>query len=304
VASRIFKAEGAVVIAIDNGQTAIDYLKDNPNNIDLVLMDIQMPIMDGYQTTRLIRQLPQLINLPIVALSAGVFKSEIEQAKAVGINDFISKPFDVDIAVNLIATLADKSALAHNQFSGVDIVAALKIWGDVDSYKSYLLKFSQDCQPLKLMTSDTEAFAALIHKIKGTANMLGLIEINTIVHELDALIENNQDSTASFARLKIAIDAAQQFIYDYANPKPAEELTIKEFDAKIVLALLKLVLQTVENDSPDDLTQTLNELSDYLTQERINPLKTALDCFDFPLATAEVIRLANEYHLCLGTENV
>lgn len=306
VASRIFKAEGALVIAVDNGQKALDYLKNNLNGIDLVLMDIQMPIMDGYEATRLIRQIPQLINLPIVALSAGVFKAQIEKAKLLGINDFIAKPFDIDAAVNLIAKLTNKTLsekinqenplmASDIQFSGIDIKTALEVWRDVEIYKKYLVKFSQDCQLLKMINNtSSEEFAVLIHKIKGTAKMLGLIEINTIAHEIDELIHAHQDINKHLSGLKIAIDAAQQFIDNYASPKQTLALTIKDFDAKIIEKLLNVVFQAVEQDSPDGLSTTLNELSTYLTAEHIEPIKLALDSFDFPLVKSEIIKLANQ----------
>lgn len=65
---------------VDSGYKAIEWLKNNLNAIDLVLMDIQMPIMNGYEATELIRKIPELVDLPVVALSAGVFKSQIEKA--------------------------------------------------------------------------------------------------------------------------------------------------------------------------------------------------------------------------------
>ncbi|MCX7067439.1 MAG: response regulator [Methylococcales bacterium] len=320
VASRVFKAEGALVITMDNGQKAVDYLKNNIDNVDLVLMDIQMPIMDGYQTTGLIRQIPALMDLPIVALSAGVFKSQIEKATSAGMNDFIAKPFDVEQAVNLIAKLAkktdlvivnretpliEKSLSTAIQFSGVDIESALETRGDVDVYKRYLVKFLQDCESLNIISkTSSEEFAALIHKIKGTAKMLGLIEISDIAHEIDELIDHNLDTNEIFGRLKMAIDAAQNFIHDYASAKQTIDLAVKDFDGNIISELLTVVLQTVEQDSPDGLTATLNELSEYLTTERIEPLKLALDFFDFPLAKSEIIKLANECDLSLGAENV
>jgi signal transduction histidine kinase/DNA-binding response OmpR family regulator/HPt (histidine-containing phosphotransfer) domain-containing protein len=316
VASRIFQAEGAFVTTIDDGHKAIEWLKNNLHDIDLVLMDIQMPIMDGYETTRLIRQIPELIHLPIVALSAGVFKSQIERAKSMGIDDFIAKPFDVEAAVNLIAKLTPQTTVTkinqetvtieeslnpNVQFLGVDIEAALRIWHDVDVYKQYLVKFSRDCESLKIITNtNSEEFASLIHKIKGTAKMLGLVEISNISHDVDELIQNNQDTAKAFEGLKIAIDAAQNFIREYADSKEDSTLDAKLFDGVTISKLLTFVLQNIEQDSPDGLAGTINELSEYLTAKRIEPLKVALDSFDFPLAKSEVIKLADEFNLSLG----
>ena len=131
-----------------------------------------------------------------------------------------------------------------------------------------------------------------------------MIEISDIVYEIEELIVNNQDTNEVFGCLKIAIETAQNFIHQYTSAKQTIELAVKDFDGKIIAELLTVVLQTVERDTPDGLTATLNELSGYLTVKPIEPLKLALDSFDFSLAKAEVIKLANEYHLFIGAENV
>ncbi len=314
VANRIFTTEGASVVTIDNGQQAVDWIRNNSNAVDLVLMDIQMPVMDGYDATRLIRQIPELLNLPVVALSAGVFTSQIELAKNVGINDFIAKPFDVEVAVNLIAKLTKPSItlkkqlfkmplpISTAQFPVIDIKMALKIWKDVSIYKRYLLKFSTECELLlNAMTNENMGeFSRLIHKTKGAAKMLGLIEIGEITYEIDELINNSQDITQAIERLKEAITRTKNFIQEYTTTHQNLEPEIKLFDNVIVTNLLKLVWQNVEQDSPDGLTTTIDELSAYLTEKRIEPLKLALDSFDFPLTKSEIIKLATEFHLSLG----
>ena len=314
VANRIFTTEGASVVTIDNGQQAVDWIRNNSNAVDLVLMDIQMPVMDGYDATRLIRQIPELLNLPVVALSAGVFTSQIELAKNVGINDFIAKPFDVEVAVNLIAKLTKPSItlkkqpfkmpspISTAQFPVIDTKMALKIWKDVSIYKRYLLKFSTECELLlNAMTNENMGeFSRLIHKTKGAAKMLGLIEIGEITYEIDELINNSQDITQAIERLKEAITRTKNFIQEYTTTHQNLEPEIKLFDNVIVTNLLKLVWQNVEQDSPDGLTTTIDELSAYLTEKRIEPLKLALDSFDFPLTKSEIIKLATEFHLSLG----
>ncbi|MGB4499524.1 MAG: MASE3 domain-containing protein [Methylococcaceae bacterium] len=319
VANRIFTAEGAFVTTIDNGQQAVEWLKNNVNAIDLVLMDIQMPIMDGYDATRLIRQIPSLVNLPVVALSAGVFKSQIELAKSAGINDFIAKPFDVNAAVNLIAKLTKQSLtiqtaqtrlsfdmpsnILTEPFSGIDIKAALKIWKDVEIYKRYLIKFSTECELLlnAITNENIEEFSRLIHKTKGAAKMLGLIELGNIAYEIDELLNDNQDITQAVERLKNIIITAKTLIYEYTTMSEQHlESEIKAFDGVIVTNLLKRVLHSVEKDSPDGLATTIDELSTYLTDKHIESLKLALDFFDFPLAKSEVIKLADEFNLSLG----
>ncbi len=91
VASTILKMHGVIVTEAINGQLAIDLLKSN--HYDLVLMDMQMPVMDGLTATKIIRS-EISAKVPIVALTANALKGEEDKCIKAGMNDFISKPFD------------------------------------------------------------------------------------------------------------------------------------------------------------------------------------------------------------------
>jgi len=83
------------IIIANNGQEAVDKVRDSKNNFDLVLMDINMPIMDGYTATQMIRLDHKYDNLPIVAFTALVLDSEIKKMFNSGINAFLSKPLNI-----------------------------------------------------------------------------------------------------------------------------------------------------------------------------------------------------------------
>lgn len=91
---KILAKAGFEVTVAANGQEAVDMVKAAP--FDLVLMDIQMPVMDGLTAAALIRENPQLAELPIVAMTANDLASDVEQCLAAGMNAHISKPFDHD----------------------------------------------------------------------------------------------------------------------------------------------------------------------------------------------------------------
>jgi len=85
----------------NNGQQAVDKFSHNRSKYQLILMDIQMPILDGYEATKKIRELDP--NVPIVALSANVMKEDIEKSLSAGMNDHIGKPINLTILFNLLA---------------------------------------------------------------------------------------------------------------------------------------------------------------------------------------------------------
>jgi CheY-like chemotaxis protein len=92
------------ILSAENGRQAVEMVQSNPDAYDLILMDIHMPEMDGHTATRNIRalDLPQAVKIPIVAMTANVFREDIEKCMAAGMNDHIGKPLDID---EVVATL-------------------------------------------------------------------------------------------------------------------------------------------------------------------------------------------------------
>ena len=102
LAERVLQREGADVTLMKDGQQALDALRANPQSYDLVLMDIQMPVMDGLTATRAIREELGLVTLPVIALTAGVLAEEKQNALGAGVNDFLPKPMDLDLMASMI----------------------------------------------------------------------------------------------------------------------------------------------------------------------------------------------------------
>ena len=102
VAKGLLTQEGAVVTVADNGRLGVQALTATPDAFDAVLMDVQMPVMDGYEATRAVRQDLGLISLPVIAMTANAMASDREACLAAGMNDHVGKPFEID---HLVATL-------------------------------------------------------------------------------------------------------------------------------------------------------------------------------------------------------
>jgi HAMP domain-containing protein/signal transduction histidine kinase/CheY-like chemotaxis protein len=97
----VFERRGMEVVFAENGREGIEALKANPD-VSLVLMDIMMPEMDGYEATRAVREMPEFQRLPIVALTAKAMKGDREKSIASGASDYITKPVDVDQLLSLM----------------------------------------------------------------------------------------------------------------------------------------------------------------------------------------------------------
>lgn len=92
--SRVLEADGYTVCGVESGFAGFAILEELTP--DLILVDLQLPIMDGYTITEKLRQLEGFTHIPIVALSAYVLQEDIERCYAAGCNGFIQKPIDVD----------------------------------------------------------------------------------------------------------------------------------------------------------------------------------------------------------------
>ncbi|RVT87681.1 PAS-domain containing protein [Inhella crocodyli] len=126
VASELLGAEGAEITVAADGRLAVDLLRAGADQFDVVLMDMQMPVMDGLMATRCIRQELQLTQLPIVAMTANAAASDREQCLAAGMNAHVGKPFDLTQLVQLLVDLVPRSARSPGPPSAPDPMAAMR----------------------------------------------------------------------------------------------------------------------------------------------------------------------------------
>jgi len=251
VSARIFAGEGAQVALACDGRQALDWLYEHVNEVDLVLMDVQMPVMDGYEATRAIRATPALAHLPVVALTAGAFREMQIAARDAGMDDYIAKPFNVEEAVAMIQRLtglthisADTSAEAGAStvsqnlvkltpapppetvmdLPGLAVQRGLAVWRDNAVYKRYLRKFAHDYADCVSVIAQSEPGdgAAIAHKLKGAAGILALTGVTDAASTIDMALCSNTNEVgapevrAALLSLQDALAIALVSIADYA----------------------------------------------------------------------------------------
>ncbi len=217
VAQRILQHAGAVVELAEDGEQAINRLADpGAPAFDLVLMDVQMPVLDGLAATRLIRE--QLgLQVPIVAMSAGVMASEKKRCLESGMNDFIGKPFGVAEIITLIQRHI-RSARPGNvsivstavgspippaaisagvlQVPGFDLTATLRRFdNDHELLNTSLLLFMREFQDLASQIEracrqgEEHELRYLVHKFRGSAANLGAVQLSSLAQEAEAALD-------------------------------------------------------------------------------------------------------------------
>ena len=113
LATILLRRKNLIVFHAGNGMEALEFLQSKP--VDCVLMDIQMPVMDGYTACRKIRQRSELNNLPVIAMTANVMKSDIEKSREAGMNDHIGKPLHEGEVFMTLVKWMGKSTTADNE---------------------------------------------------------------------------------------------------------------------------------------------------------------------------------------------
>ncbi len=238
VAQRVFNLEGANVILASDGQQAVNWLLTHPNEIDVVLMDVQMPVMNGYEATRRIRCEPALADLPVIALTAGAFLEQQELANEAGMNGFIAKPFDVDAAIALIIKVTGHIATtppdlppaqeeathsADDQLPGLDIGAGLARVRDRAAYQRLLTRFAtENCDVVsRILSHDRQGGAKLAHRLKGAAGNLAIEDVARLAAQLERELASGSDSANTLNDLQSALDTAIASIQRYIF-SPAE----------------------------------------------------------------------------------
>ena len=111
------------VISAEKGRDAIDTLLKT-RGIDIVLMDIMLPTMDGYETIREIRSIPELEGMPIVAVTAKAMKGDRQKCIEAGASDYVAKPVDMDQLISVLRAWLHRSELgAQRKAAGADLAA-------------------------------------------------------------------------------------------------------------------------------------------------------------------------------------
>ena len=197
VARELLEGEGVAVTMVDDGKKAVEAVKENPGVFDLVLMDIQMPVMDGYEATAHIRKDHNKNELPILAMTAHAMANEKEKSLSYGLNDHITKPIDPYVLFAAVAkwsastakkrdkehpaTAPDQSVfhLLPDSLPGFDLDKALfQVGGKQqflynllvnfhDQYKDFTARLNQ-----MIETGQFEKAKIDVHTLKGIAGTL------------------------------------------------------------------------------------------------------------------------------------
>lgn len=182
LAKTVLENHKATVDIVPNGKEVVEVLREK--DYDLILMDIQMPIMDGMDATRFIRN--KLKNeIPIVALSANAFKDEIRACKEIGMNDYLTKPFEEEKLINTISKYLNISSQKINQ--QVPMNQSKELY-NLD--KLYKLAQGNEVFVREMLQIFVEANTESLEKIKEASQKLNLQIIQKTAHKMKPSLDS------------------------------------------------------------------------------------------------------------------
>ena len=218
VAKELLDIVGINVHLASNGKEALFAVENM--NYDAVLMDAQMPVMDGYEATRNIRANPSYKKLPIIAMTANALKGDREKCLAAGMDDYISKPIDPKqlyrvlnhwvgktVEVPLIKLSEAQSEFSGNQEqherAGINVVSGLAhVSGNETLYRNLLVKFRHKALSFEhrfndlLLSDESEAALRLVHTLKGNAGTLGADSVYKKAESLESILKQTPEANA------------------------------------------------------------------------------------------------------------
>ncbi|WP_128001474.1 response regulator [Piscinibacter defluvii] len=209
LACELLERAGATIDTAVNGREAIERLeRRGAQAFDLVLMDLQMPVMDGYDATRAIRARPQWSALPIVAMTAHAMVEERERCRALGMRGHIAKPLDPRTLIRDLAVWLPGGAPARDEaggtapeagapapaWPGIDLAEALRRCGGEALLRSSLRRFAVHYRghaarlDTLLRSADRTALGREAHTLKGLGAQLGMAEVAGAAITLEAAL--------------------------------------------------------------------------------------------------------------------
>lgn len=276
VAREILEGAGLIITMAEDGSEAVKKIREN--EYDAVLMDVQMPVMDGYEATGIIRSDPRFKDLPIIAMTAHAMVGDQEKSISAGMNDHVTKPIDPPQlfgtllkwikpgerslpptekreSAELTQKITDADSIPF--LPGIDVETGLKrVGGNRKLYRKLLLRFKEDNSDViekineACKSGDNELAVRLAHTVKGVAGNLGANDLYNISREVEAALKHGSENCgAMIQNMSVELNLILQSI---SILKPAVDEIPKEPE------------KISEADNPAKLLEALKELEPHL----------------------------------------
>lgn len=324
VALELLEGTGLTVTLADNGQEAVDILESKA--FDLVFMDIQMPQMDGYQATKIIRQNIGNNDLPIIAMTAHAMTGDRERCLQAGMNDHISKPLNPAELQEMVAhwlQVSKESVPLTSEVTGeseqkeftdeLERLAGIhlhnglnRVSGNIGLYRQLLVNFyldqKDDLQKLFdcLDKRDWEGASFVVHGVKGAGGTLGAEQLHITAARLEAALRARSDlpSKALIDSFEQAFNEVMDGLEQLVDKHPEEEIVgegMVEIE-RLSYLMSSMITQLQEGDvsASESVSELVGGLADKVDKQTLEGLQKCIRFYDFEEAERILENLQSE----------
>ena len=320
IAIELLEGTGATVMVANNGREAVEILSNGPQPppFDAVLMDLQMPEMDGYQATANLRSDARFAALPIIAMTAHATIEERQRCLDAGMNDHVSKPIDPD---NLFSTLMrwsrprpTQAVAAHAapimaadevllpEIAGINLADGLRrVAGNRRLYRDLLGQFAdKQCDAAAQISAalkggDQKLAERIAHTVKGVAGNIGISEVQAAAQKLEKAIREGHDSVPALldefaASLATQVHAIEQAL-NASAPVKSEGAPLPPFNgeaASSAIARLRVLLEASDGDTEEAFRSLQDAVAGAVEKTQLDALNASINDFDFEAALVKL----------------
>ena len=329
VAMGLLETANMSIDLAENGEVAVRMV--NEKDYDLVLMDMQMPVMDGVAATKEIRSNPRFAALPIIAMTANAMDSDRELCLQAGMNDHLGKPIDPDRLfatlkrwmkgrrsdpsaeplVNEVAAASSEVVEPIPEIEGVDQADGLKrVGGNRRLYRQLLVKFAakfagaDEQVSWALQSGDRNGAERIAHTVKGVAGNIGIKQVQFAAERLEKAIRESDEAVPSILRdfasvLRPQIEAMRVALGEAAPPASAngERMAFDPATAANEVARLRSLLEASDGDSEEAFRALEGVLSGHVEGAQLDALGYDISEFEFSGALRKLDEIDRELDL-------
>jgi CheY-like chemotaxis protein/nitrogen-specific signal transduction histidine kinase len=264
----LLNRSGIVIDIANNGQQAVEKYMQNKNKYELILMDLQMPIMDGYEATKFIRETDK--EIPIIALSANASQEDMQKTQASGMNEHLNKPIDIQMLYRVLLKYIspktgaqDPNISKNNREINIPLLVNIDtkkglyfMAGNKQLYLKILKNFYNTYKDMKLEILDAAALKITTHTLKGLSANIGA----TLLHKVAKNFNETQDKSLLpklYTELHKVTDELKPFIQETQRDD--------------------MILEPIKNSQREELFAQIKEYADRKRTKNIRDSFEALE---------------------------